>query len=82
MEVATRIKSHYPNGQKLKYQSRDSWLPNAAFVNCYEGGAESVGYHSDQLTYRQSFSLQKTHSLTLYSWPPCHHRQHLSRRGP
>ncbi|KAJ8059281.1 hypothetical protein OCU04_012246 [Sclerotinia nivalis] len=50
-EVAKRIKTHYPNGQKLKYQSPDKWKPNAAFVNCYNGGAESVGYHSDQLTY-------------------------------
>ncbi|TGO32152.1 hypothetical protein BHYA_0346g00080 [Botrytis hyacinthi] len=50
-EVATRIRTQYPNGQKLKYQSSDTWKPNAAFVNCYKGGAESVGYHSDQLTY-------------------------------
>ncbi|KAF7895777.1 uncharacterized protein EAF01_009739 [Botrytis porri] len=50
-EVAARIRTHYPNGQKLKYQSSDIWKPNAAFVNCYNGGAESVGYHSDQLTY-------------------------------
>lgn len=50
-EVATRIKHHYPDGKKLQYQSPDEWIPNAAFVNCYKGGAESVGYHSDQLTY-------------------------------
>ncbi|TGO47011.1 hypothetical protein BCON_0297g00060 [Botryotinia convoluta] len=50
-EVAARIKTQYPNCQKLKYQSSDTWKPNAAFVNCYNGGAESVGYHSDQLTY-------------------------------
>jgi hypothetical protein len=50
-EVASRIKSHYPNGKKLKYQSPCPWIPNAAFVNCYAGGDESVGYHSDQLTY-------------------------------
>lgn len=49
-EVATRIRT-YPNGEKLKYQSPDAWKPNAAFVNCYNGGSESVGYHSDQLTY-------------------------------
>ncbi|KAF7920978.1 hypothetical protein BELL_0124g00160 [Botrytis elliptica] len=51
LEVAARIRTQYPNGQKLKYQSSDTWKPNAAFVNCYNGGAESVGYHSDQLTY-------------------------------
>lgn len=50
-EVASRIKSHYLDGKKLKYQSPDPWTPNAAFVNCYAGGHESVGYHSDQLTY-------------------------------
>lgn len=49
-EVATRIKT-YPDGKKLNYQSPAPWKPNAAFVNCYNGAAESVGYHSDQLTY-------------------------------
>jgi 2OG-Fe(II) oxygenase superfamily/GRF zinc finger len=49
-EIETRTKSQY-NGKKLKYQARGPWKPNAAFVNCYNGGAESVGYHSDQLTY-------------------------------
>ncbi|KAL9098969.1 MAG: hypothetical protein Q9163_005462 [Psora crenata] len=50
-EIAKRIKYSYPGGQKLKYQSPGRWVPNAAFVNCYQGGSESVGYHSDQLTY-------------------------------
>ena len=50
-EVAKRIEHYYPEGKKLKYQSPDPWIPNAAFVNCYQGGAESVGYHTDQLTY-------------------------------
>jgi hypothetical protein len=50
-EINKRIKEHYPNRQKLKYQSPYPWKPNAALVNCYDGGAESVGYHSDQLTY-------------------------------
>src|ERR1700710_2804474 len=49
-EIETRIKNHN-NGKKLKYQSPGPWKPNAAFVNSYNGGAESVGYHSDQLTY-------------------------------
>ena len=48
--IAKRIKSHYPNGKKLKYQSPREWIPNAAFVNCYQA-KESVGYHCDQLTY-------------------------------
>jgi alkylated DNA repair dioxygenase AlkB len=50
-EIAVRIRDHYPEGRKLKYQCPDEWIPNAAFINCYNGGAESVGYHSDQLTY-------------------------------
>lgn len=50
-EIAKRIKHHYPDGKKLKYQSSYEWIPNAAFVNCYEGGSQSVGYHCDQLTY-------------------------------
>ena len=50
-EIASRIKTHYPEGKKLKHQSLGRWTPNAAFVNCYNGGAESVGYHTDQLTY-------------------------------
>jgi len=50
-EITKRIKDHYPNEKKLKHQSPNPWKPNAALVNCYDGGAESVGYHSDQLTY-------------------------------
>ncbi|KAL8678142.1 MAG: hypothetical protein Q9186_005474 [Xanthomendoza sp. 1 TL-2023] len=50
-EVARRTQKYYPGGNKLKYQSPKDWIPNAAFVNCYKGGSESVGYHCDQLTY-------------------------------
>ncbi|CAK3905243.1 GRF zinc finger domain-containing [Lecanosticta acicola] len=51
-EVQRRIRDFHPNGQKLRFQSpEDSWEPNASFVNCYDGGKENVGYHSDQLTY-------------------------------
>ena len=50
-EISRRIRSHYPNGGKLRHQSPGEWIPNAAFVNCYDGCKESVGYHSDQLTY-------------------------------
>ncbi|KAI0490004.1 hypothetical protein F4859DRAFT_175831 [Xylaria cf. heliscus] len=50
-EIQARIKTHYPNGQRLRYQYPDQWVPNAAFVNCYNGPQESVGYHSDHLTY-------------------------------
>lgn len=27
------------------------WRANVAAANCYTGGTESVGFHSDQLTY-------------------------------
>ncbi|KAI5925392.1 hypothetical protein F4810DRAFT_77022 [Camillea tinctor] len=50
-EIQHRIKTKYPGGKKLKYQSPDSWSPNAAFVNCYNGPQETVGWHSDHLTY-------------------------------
>ncbi|OQD78691.1 hypothetical protein PENDEC_c001G01940 [Penicillium decumbens] len=50
-EIQKRIHDVYPDGKKLKYQSPKQWRPNAAFVNCYDGPAESVGYHADELTY-------------------------------
>ncbi|KAI1153971.1 hypothetical protein F4825DRAFT_222229 [Nemania diffusa] len=50
-EIQARIKTHYLDGKKLRYQCPDDWTPNAAFVNCYNGPHESVGYHSDHLTY-------------------------------
>ncbi|KXJ92240.1 hypothetical protein Micbo1qcDRAFT_224411 [Microdochium bolleyi] len=50
-EIQHRIRTKYPDGRKLKYQSPDPWQPNAAFANCYNGPQEHVGYHSDQLTY-------------------------------
>jgi alkylated DNA repair dioxygenase AlkB len=50
-EIKKRINKVYPEGKKLKFQSPKEWRPNAAFVNCYNGPAENVGYHSDDLTY-------------------------------
>ncbi|KND92882.1 Alpha-ketoglutarate-dependent dioxygenase alkB 2 [Tolypocladium ophioglossoides CBS 100239] len=50
-EIQHRIKTRYPGGKKLKHQSPSPWVPNSAFVNCYNGAQESVGWHSDQLTY-------------------------------
>src|SRR4051794_12112810 len=49
-EIHLRIETHH-NGRKLKYQTPDRWAPNAAFVNCYAGPQQSVGWHSDQMTY-------------------------------
>ncbi|KAL5117020.1 hypothetical protein ACEQ8H_005106 [Pleosporales sp. CAS-2024a] len=50
-EVQRRIRDFYPDGKKLPHQSPHPWKANTAFVNCYDGGKESVGYHADQLTY-------------------------------
>ncbi|KAL2159011.1 hypothetical protein VTH06DRAFT_3042 [Thermothelomyces fergusii] len=49
-EIRERIRTRY-GGKKLKYQHPGPWTPNAAFVNCYNGPTENVGWHSDQLTY-------------------------------
>ncbi|KHN98128.1 GRF zinc finger domain containing protein [Metarhizium album ARSEF 1941] len=50
-EVQHRVETRYPDGKKLRHQSPGSWVPNSAFVNCYDGAQQSVGWHSDQLTY-------------------------------
>jgi alkylated DNA repair dioxygenase AlkB len=50
-EIQRRIKDFYPCGKALKHQSSDPWRANTAFVNCYDGPRECVGYHTDQLTY-------------------------------
>ncbi|ESU11030.1 hypothetical protein FGSG_05110 [Fusarium graminearum PH-1] len=50
-EIQNRIKTRYPGGKKLKYQSPNPWVPNSAFVNAYTGPQQNVGWHSDHLTY-------------------------------
>lgn len=50
-QIQERIKTRYPGGKKLQFQSPKPWVPNSAFVNCYNGAQENVGWHSDQLTY-------------------------------
>jgi len=50
-EIQRRINDFYPGGMKLRYQSPGLWKANTAFVNCYDGPKECVGYHADQLTY-------------------------------
>ncbi|RMJ27091.1 hypothetical protein PHISP_02039 [Aspergillus sp. HF37] len=50
-EIRAHIRECYPGAQKLRFQSPREWKPNAAFANCYDGPAESVGFHSDELTY-------------------------------
>lgn len=36
---------------RRKYESPYPWSTNAAIVNCYDGGGETVGWHADQVTY-------------------------------
>jgi alkylated DNA repair dioxygenase AlkB len=50
-EIQRRIRDFNPQGKRLKFQSPEAWRPNTSFVNCYDGGKESVGYHTDELTY-------------------------------
>jgi len=49
-EIERRTRD-FNGGNKLKFQSPEEWRPNTSFVNCYDGGKESVGYHTDELTY-------------------------------
>lgn len=49
-EIERRTRD-FNSGKKLKFQSTEEWRPNTSFVNCYDGGKESVGYHTDELTY-------------------------------
>lgn len=37
--------------KRIPLLSPKRWRANAAFVNCYDGPQQSVGYHTDQLTY-------------------------------
>lgn len=48
-EIQRRIRKFYPDGKKLRYQAPSEWKPNAAFVNCYDGGAER--YEKNLSTY-------------------------------
>lgn len=49
-EIERRTRD-FNGGKKLKFQSTVEWRPNTSFVNCYDGAKESVGYHTDELTY-------------------------------
>lgn len=48
---------------KKKFESPEPWTTNAAFVNCYDGGSENVGWHTDQLTYLGPMSTIASLSL-------------------
>ncbi|EWC46048.1 hypothetical protein DRE_04622 [Drechslerella stenobrocha 248] len=50
--IRQRVAEVYPHGRKLKYMLPDGgWHVTSAFMNCYDGARQSVGWHSDQLTY-------------------------------
>ena len=60
-EIQERIRTRY-GGQKLKYQSPAPWTPNAAFVNCYNGPQESVGWVCTTGSYSQVNRHPPVHS--------------------
>lgn len=57
MRSATALVEAAVNAELLRRERRRGQLPpgawhvNAALVNCYRGGDQSVGWHTDQLTY-------------------------------
>jgi len=44
-----------------------NWRANVAASNCYQGGKETVGFHSDQLTYLGPYSTIASLSLGRYT---------------
>ena len=42
------------------------WRANVAASNCYRGGREGVGFHSDQLTYLGPYPTIASLSLGVY----------------
>ena len=48
-----------------------TWRANVAASNCYEGAKESVGFHSDQLTYLGPYPTIASLSLGTYPDPDC-----------
>lgn len=57
MQSATALVEAAVNAELLRRERRrgqlspGAWHVNAALVNCYRGGDQSVGWHADQLTY-------------------------------
>jgi alkylated DNA repair dioxygenase AlkB len=51
-----------------------NWRANVAASNCYEGSKESVGFHSDQLTYLGPYPTIASLSLgrRIVYLPPFH----------
>jgi len=49
------------------------WRANVAASNCYEGGKESVGFHSDQLTYLGPYPTIASLSLGEFTYTAAVH---------
>ncbi|KAG9124725.1 hypothetical protein FRC07_010460, partial [Ceratobasidium sp. 392] len=47
---AIRQRPQYPLEWADSSKEASQWRPNVAAANCYRGGKEGVGYHSDQMT--------------------------------
>ncbi|KAH9484150.1 hypothetical protein JR316_0003630 [Psilocybe cubensis] len=88
MEEACKIIEHVVNEEMknrkrftLEWAGKDGadplWRANVAASNCYQGGRESVGFHSDQVTYLgpyptiASLSLER-HKPSTFRWPTTH----------
>lgn len=77
MEVACKIIERVVNEElrkrkrfPLEWAGDESddclWRANVAASNCYNGGKESVGFHSDQLTYLGPYPTIASLSLGEY----------------
>ncbi|GAA5927662.1 hypothetical protein JCM1841_006076 [Sporobolomyces salmonicolor] len=49
--VAAFVKVLLDSRKRHPLEYGGEWVPNVAAANCYRGAKESVGWHSDQLTY-------------------------------
>ena len=54
-------------GGDLNTDTTSCWRANVAASNCYEGSKESVGFHSDQMTYLGPYPTIA--SVSLGQWP-------------
>ncbi|KAG9318278.1 hypothetical protein JVU11DRAFT_362 [Chiua virens] len=69
MQKRERLPMEWPGRRGVDGQL---WHANVAASNCYEGGNESVGFHSDQLTYLGPYPTIASLSLgqNLTPWHP------------
>jgi hypothetical protein len=70
-----RNRTRFPLEWRGSTQSSPIWRANVAASNCYEGAKESVGFHSDQLTYLGPYPTIA--SLSLGQIPKRHSHHNL-----